>query len=244
MFKITRLMLCAGMLTAAIAAKAADLPPEILNNVMQICRPDYHRVCPDVLPGGGRVGRCLMDHERELAPACLKAIKFAHAVEVCLPDYQRYCQGVQSNMEAVVQCLAERQRSLSPECGDIVSANAPYVMAIDVMVRPIGIAIASVRMIMTAAWGAILIQGPARNATQTGMTGAVTITGAAQVAIMAPMAALTGTGETILTNRVTQTTIRKKSRPHRERYSKRAAARGDAAQAHAKRSVIQLDDWT
>jgi hypothetical protein len=127
MFKITKLMLCAGMAMAATAAKAADLPPEILNNVMQVCRPDYHRVCPDVLPGGGRVGRCLMDHERELSPSCLKAIKFAHAVEVCLPDYQRYCQGVRSGMEAVVQCLAGQMRSLSPECGEIVSANAPYV---------------------------------------------------------------------------------------------------------------------
>jgi hypothetical protein len=127
MFKSLKSLIAgAGLVLGATAASAGGLPPEVLDDVMRTCRPDYHRVCSEVVPGGGRVGRCLLDHERELAPQCLKAIKLAYAVESCMPDYRRFCPGVAPGGGQIVECLADRIEQLAPECARVVSANAPY----------------------------------------------------------------------------------------------------------------------
>jgi hypothetical protein len=126
MLKSLKIILGAGVIFGATAASAGGLPPEVLDNVMQTCRADYHRVCSEVVPGSGRVGRCLLDHETELAPSCLKAIKLAYAIEACMPDYRRFCNGVAPGGGQIVECLSERMESLAPECQRVVSANAPY----------------------------------------------------------------------------------------------------------------------
>jgi hypothetical protein len=126
MLKSLKLILGASVIFGATAASAGGLPPEVLDDVMRTCRADYHRVCSEVVPGGGRVGRCLRDHETELAPSCLKAIKLAYAVEACMPDFRRFCNGVAPGGGQIVECLADRMESLAPECQRVVSANAPY----------------------------------------------------------------------------------------------------------------------
>jgi hypothetical protein len=125
MFKLVKYIV-GGLIACSTPLAAGGLPPEVADSVMNSCRADYHRVCPYVVPGDGRVGRCLLDHERELEPPCLKAVKLAYAMEVCLPDYQRFCNGVQPGGGQIVQCLAERIEALAPECQRVVSANAPY----------------------------------------------------------------------------------------------------------------------
>jgi hypothetical protein len=126
MFNPAKYVFLAGLIAGSSAAVAGDLPPEILDNVMQSCRPDYHRLCSDVLPGDGRVGRCLLDNEAQLNPGCLKAIKFAYAIEVCMPDYRRFCNGVRPGGGQIVECLGERIESLNSECRRVVMANLPY----------------------------------------------------------------------------------------------------------------------
>jgi len=111
----------------ATGAIAQDLPQDLVESLMTQCRPDYHRLCPDVLPGGGRVGRCLNDQQERLSPGCLKAVKFAYAIQVCLPDYKRYCNGLPPGDERIVTCLAQNYGGLLPECERIVRANEPYV---------------------------------------------------------------------------------------------------------------------
>jgi hypothetical protein len=126
MFKIAKYIIGAWFVASAPAALAGDLPPDVADSVMQSCRADYHRICPDIVPGGGRAASCLLDHEIELAPSCLQALKIAHAIEVCTPDYRRYCGGSARGPEAF-ECLASRMDALLPECRRIVSANAPYM---------------------------------------------------------------------------------------------------------------------
>jgi hypothetical protein len=126
MVKLLKYIVGAALAVGSTVAVAGDLPPEFAESVMNDCRPDYHRVCAYVVPGDGRVARCLLDHERDLAPQCLKAIKLAYAVQVCLPDYRRFCPGVPQGQQAV-ECLAARIDALIPECQRVVSANAPYL---------------------------------------------------------------------------------------------------------------------
>lgn len=126
MFKIAQYVLGAGLMIGATAASAGDLMPDAANGIMNSCRPDYHRLCSYVRPGDGRVARCLLDHQPELSPYCLQAIKIASAVESCLPDYQRFCPGVPRGPQAF-QCLASRMELLIPACRRVVSANAPYM---------------------------------------------------------------------------------------------------------------------
>ena len=127
MFKFVKYLLGAGLIAGSTTVAAAgDLPPEIIDSVMASCRPDYHNLCSFVVPGGGRVARCLLDHETELAPPCLKSIKLAYAMEACMPDYRRLCNGVQPGGGQIVECLASRMEALAPECQRVVSANLPY----------------------------------------------------------------------------------------------------------------------
>jgi hypothetical protein len=126
MFKIAKYIAGVWLAAGTSAALAGDLPPDLADSVMQSCRADYHRICADVVPGGGRAASCLLDHEIELAPPCLQALKTAHAINVCTPDYRRYCNGAARGPEAF-ECLASRMDALLPECRRIISANAPYM---------------------------------------------------------------------------------------------------------------------
>lgn len=117
---------------AAQSAVAADLlPREFLNGLMSQCRGDYHRVCPDVLPGGGRVGRCLEDHQEQLSPGCLRAVKLAIAIKACAPDASRFCPQTPAGDGRLISCLADNMPRLAPECARIVNANLPYAFPRD-----------------------------------------------------------------------------------------------------------------
>jgi len=127
MLKIAPYILGAGLMIGATAASAGDLVPDAADGIMNACRPDHHRICSYVAPGDGRVARCLLDHQAELAPNCLQAIRIASAVESCLPDYERFCPGVPRGPQAF-RCLADRMNMLLPQCRRVVSANAPYML--------------------------------------------------------------------------------------------------------------------
>jgi hypothetical protein len=127
MIKIVKYIAVAGLIASAPATAAADdLTARIGDEVMNACRPDYQRVCAYVAAGNRRAGRCLLEHERELSPPCLKAVKLAYAIEACLPDYRRLCAGAPLGAKSV-ECLAARTDSLDPECRRVVEASAAYM---------------------------------------------------------------------------------------------------------------------
>jgi hypothetical protein len=111
----------ASVIALTVAANAG-----VADGIVNSCRPDYHRICSDVPPGDGRAARCLLDHQAELSPNCLKTLKIASAVKECTQDYRRLCPGVPTGPQAF-QCLADRMNMLAPGCRRVVAANLPYV---------------------------------------------------------------------------------------------------------------------
>jgi cysteine rich repeat protein len=56
-----------------LSAVCRDKVQSILNRLedaKQACAPDIGKFCPNVVPGGGRLIKCLTPHFEELTPAC------------------------------------------------------------------------------------------------------------------------------------------------------------------------------
>jgi hypothetical protein len=72
------LLSVAGLAASAASAGAQGLPP-LANNpavlaAAQICQADVAKLCPGVIPGGGRIIRCLADQQASVSPNCREAI--------------------------------------------------------------------------------------------------------------------------------------------------------------------------
>ena len=62
------------------ALAQAQVPPEMRAQAMalaQLCHADFNRLCPGVLPGGGRILACLQAHASDLTPQCREAMPTA-----------------------------------------------------------------------------------------------------------------------------------------------------------------------
>jgi len=74
------------VVTAALAAplaQAQTVPLELRSEalaLMQMCRADYDRLCPGVVPGGGRVLACLQTHTSALSANCAQALPRAQSL--------------------------------------------------------------------------------------------------------------------------------------------------------------------
>lgn len=45
------------------------------------CRADYNQFCKSVMPGGGRIAKCLADNADKLSPSCKAAMADAKAAK-------------------------------------------------------------------------------------------------------------------------------------------------------------------
>lgn len=48
--------------------------------IVQVCHADYDRLCPGIVPGGGRVLACLQTHTNELGANCAQALPRARSL--------------------------------------------------------------------------------------------------------------------------------------------------------------------
>jgi len=92
------------------------------------CAPDRRRLCSNVLPGGGRVVRCLMDNRDALSPACrshtAKVDLVSNAAKSCRADTERFCSNILPGGGRLVSCLVGNLDRLTPDCrGDLQDAR-------------------------------------------------------------------------------------------------------------------------
>lgn len=62
-------------MTAEQSPEQAAGGKENLKRMKSACETDASRFCKGVIPGGGRIIKCLREHEPELAPNCREAIQ-------------------------------------------------------------------------------------------------------------------------------------------------------------------------
>lgn len=102
-------------LTSAVWAQPAQR-----NNV---CREDAQRLCKDVQPGGGRIVRCLAQHESDLSGPCRERLERGKArarqfAKACKADAKQLCKGVKPGKGRIARCLAQNKDRLSPACSE------------------------------------------------------------------------------------------------------------------------------
>jgi hypothetical protein len=116
--RILKKAFVAAALTAAALTPALAEPADRVIQMIDACRDDYQRYCPDVMPGGGRILSCLADADRDrlLAPVCKKAFTVAAAIHACTADYHRLCAHVPPGEDRAVACLGDQAQYVDEPC--------------------------------------------------------------------------------------------------------------------------------
>ncbi len=108
----------AGLLALALCAGAYSAPAVAARNP---CKQDVAQFCGDVPRGGGRIARCLHQHEDQISPMCkarMDAVREEgkEVAQACRDDVQKQCRGVQRGGGRIIQCLRMHESDISPQC--------------------------------------------------------------------------------------------------------------------------------
>ncbi len=92
------------------------------------CADDVAKFCKDVQPGGGRIMKCMKEHENDLSPACKQHVaqmkeRAKEAKAACEDDVMQFCKDVKPGGGRIVKCLKEHENELSPDCKGMVESR-------------------------------------------------------------------------------------------------------------------------
>ncbi len=99
-----------GMLLTALCGASPS------RAVTEPCRAEMDKFCKDVTAGGGRVLKCLQEHDADLSAACRAHVNTASQFMACLDDVMRLCPRAQPGGAQAMKCLRANQGKLSDEC--------------------------------------------------------------------------------------------------------------------------------
>jgi hypothetical protein len=85
------------------------------------CDADYQKFCASITPGGGRIAKCMKDHENDLSNACKNRMieakeRYQGIQEACHDDVDKLCSGIRSFGGHILKCLKNHKYELSQEC--------------------------------------------------------------------------------------------------------------------------------
>jgi Cysteine rich repeat len=114
-------VLRSGMLVALALAFGAGVASAQQHQGHDVCKADVQKFCKDVQPGGGKVAKCLAQHDADLSAPCKEGIaKMRERVKVvtaaCQTDMQQLCKGVEPGGGRIAHCLKENDSKLSQGC--------------------------------------------------------------------------------------------------------------------------------
>jgi hypothetical protein len=87
------------------------------------CLSDAKKLCPGVVPGGGKIGECLKTHIKDLSDVCTDvAVKAVNVKQACADDVKQHCADAQGK-GPVKACMKSHVADLSDAC-KVAIANA------------------------------------------------------------------------------------------------------------------------
>jgi hypothetical protein len=102
-----------------LVCAAAPAPSEA--QIAGPCSETVAKVCKDVIPGGGRIMKCLNDHRDDQSIACKDWVEdqqksMQELMAVCPEDIARWCGAVPPNKASIYYCLLDNSVSLRLDC--------------------------------------------------------------------------------------------------------------------------------
>ncbi|HEY3585764.1 MAG TPA: cysteine rich repeat-containing protein, partial [Myxococcaceae bacterium] len=91
------------------------MPPVIAVKTDSPCKDDVAAFCESVQPGGGRLYRCLWEHEGELSVSCrarMTEIRTTGGAE-CKDDVAKFCATVPHTKGMLAKCLEQHRNELN-----------------------------------------------------------------------------------------------------------------------------------
>ena len=101
---------------------------EHLQQAGAACKSDIDKFCKDIAPGGGRIMKCLKEHQAELSDACKTHVESSpsrvqgrehylqQAGAACKSDIDKFCKDMAPGGGRIMKCLKEHQADLSDAC--------------------------------------------------------------------------------------------------------------------------------
>jgi hypothetical protein len=118
-------VLVAGLFLGATGAWAQE---DIIDAVMEACKPEIDAYCSQVTLGEGRLLACFYAHEDKISGRCQYAVyegaaqleMFAtavtHLANECMDDLEKFCAEVEAGEGRVGTCLIEHKDQVTDAC--------------------------------------------------------------------------------------------------------------------------------
>lgn len=129
-----RLIITLAAAAALAAGSTASAAKDLVEEVLEICKPEIEKYCSDVTLGEGRLLACFYAHEDKLSAECSYGLYRAvntleqavaaleYVASACQSDIRSHCAEVQPGEGRIVGCLKKKSDKVSDGCKTAMDA--------------------------------------------------------------------------------------------------------------------------